>query len=253
MLRDLRTSGFSEFETSDAAARAAAELFIRLAEEAIRRRGGFFVALTGGTSFQKCLRLLAEPQVSAKVDWAKVHVFFGDERCVAEGHPDRNDAAADAALLKRAPIPPGNIHRVDAVAADAAELYEAEIRSVVGARREGAPPERVPSFDLILLGLGPDGHTASLFPGHASLDEEERLVLRVTGSPKPPPSRVTFTFPLLNAARCVVFLVTGSDKAEAFFAAMLGQRNVPAGRVNPLFGKLVFLADREAASIWRAA
>jgi 6-phosphogluconolactonase len=252
-VREFRTSGLGEFENPDMAARAAAELFVRLADEAIRQRGGFFVALAGGTSFQKCLRLLAEPQVSSKVDWTKVVVFFGDERCVAEGHPDRNDAAADATLLRHVSIPPGNVRRVDAMAADAAERYEAEIRRVVSARREGAPPERVPSFDLIFLGLGPDGHTASLFPGHPSLDEEERLVLKITGSPKPPPSRITFTFPLLNAARCVAFLVTGADRAEAFFAAMLGQRNVPAGLVNPLFGKLVFLADREAATVWRAA
>lgn len=253
MFRDHRTAAFSEFESADLAARAAADLFVRLAAEALRQRDVFCVALAGGASFRACHRLLAEPLFASKVDWEKVEVFFGDERCVPAGRPGRNDAAAEAELLSRVPVPRGNVHRIDAAAPDAAERYEAKIRKVVGRRREGGTAERIPSFDLIFLGLGPDGHTASLFPGHRSLEEEERLVLRVTGSPKPPPSRVTFTLPLINAARCVVFLVTGTDKAEAYFAARAGQRNVPAGHVRPLFGSLHFLADRAATAVWRSA
>ncbi len=253
VLRELRNKGFGEFQSPEGAARAAAELFAKLGAEAVRQRGGFFVALAGGSSYRTCHRLLAEGSLSPPVDWPRVHVFFGDERCVPEGHPERNDRAASETLLARVAIPPGNIHRVEAMAPDGAERYEAEIRRVVGARRDGAPAERVPSFDLVFLGLGPDGHTASLFPGHPSVDEEERLVLKVSGAPKPPPSRVTVTLPLLNAARCVAFLVTGRDKAEALFAAMIGQRTIPAGRVTPLFGSLLFLADREAAAVWRAS
>ncbi len=253
MVRELRSRGFGEFESAEGAARAAAELFATLGAEAVRQRGGFYVALAGGTSFRTCHRILAEGGLSPPVDWPRVHVFFGDERCVPEGHPERNDRAASEALLTRVAIPPRNVHRVEALAPDGAGRYEEEVRRVVGARRDGAPPERVPSFDLVFLGLGPDGHTASLFPGHPAVDEEERLVLKVSGVPKPPPSRVTFTLPLLNAARCVAFLVTGPDKAEALFAAMGGQRNVPAGRVDPLFGRLLFLADREAGAVWRAS
>jgi 6-phosphogluconolactonase len=247
-MREFRTGAFSEFETPGAAAAGAARLFSTLAGEAIRQRGRFLVALAGGTSFLVCYRLLSGPTPSLVGSWERTVVFFGDERCVPEGHPDRNDAAADGALLRHVPIPSGNVHRVDATAEDAAERYEAAIRRVVG-----RPGEAIPSFDLVLLGLGPDGHTASLFPGHPAVDEEQRLVVRVDGAPKRPASRITVTLPLINAARCVAFLVTGPEKAEAFFAAMAGQRNVPAGRVNPLFGQLLFLADRDAASIWRVA
>ncbi len=247
-MREFRTGGFSEFETPGAAAAGAARLFSTLAGEAIRQRGRFIVALAGGTSFLACYRLLAEPAPSAAGSWERTIVFFGDERCVPEGHPDRNDVAADGALLRHVRIPAENVHGVAATAEDAAERYEAAIRRVVG-----HPGEAVPSFDLVLLGLGPDGHTASLFPGHSAADEEKRLVVRVDGAPKRPSSRISVTLPLINAARCVTFLVTGADKAEAFFAAMAGQRNVPAGRVNPLFGQLVFLTDRDAASIWRVS
>lgn len=239
--------GFGEFETPGAAAAGAARLFGALAAEALRQRGRFVVALAGGTSFLACYRILSEPSAAAAETWGRTHVFFGDERCVPQRHPDRNDAAVEEALLRHVPVRPENVHRVAATAEDAAERYEAEIRRVVG-----HPGEPVPSFDLVFLGLGPDGHTASLFPGHPAVEETRRLVVRVDGAPKRPPSRVSFTLPLLNAARCVAFLVTGADKAEAYFAARAGQRNVPAGRVNPLFGQLLFLSDREAAAIWRS-
>jgi len=247
-MRDFRGDGFGEFETPAAAAAGAARLFGALAGEALRQRGRFVVALAGGASFLPCYRILSEPAPPLAETWPRTHVFFGDERCVPDGHPDRNDAAAEQALLRHVPVRPANVHRVSATSEDAAERYEAEIRLVAG-----HPGEPVPSFDLILLGLGPDGHTASLFPGHPAVEETRRLVVRVDGAPKRPSSRISFTLPLINASRCVVFLVTGADKAEAYFAARAGQQNVPAGRVNPLFGQLLFLADRDAASVWRSA
>ena len=246
-MREFRTEGWGEFETPGAAAAGVARLFGTLAAEALRQRGRFVVALAGGKSFLPSYRILSEPAPSAADVWPRTHVFFGDERCVPDGHPDRNDASVQQALLRHVPVPPENIHRVPATSEDAAERYEAEIRRVAG-----HPGEPVPSFDLILLGLGPDGHTAALFPGHPAVEEARRLVVRVEGAPKRPASRISFTIPLINAARCVVFLVTGANKAEAYFAARAGQRNVPAGRVNPLFGQLLFLADRDASSVWRS-
>lgn len=246
-MREFRMDGVGEYETPGAAAAAAARLFAALAVEALRQRGRFAVALAGGRSYVPCYRILSEPSAVAAGTWGRTHVFFGDERCVPDGHPDRNDAAVEAALLRHVPVPPANVHRVAATSEDAAERYEAEIRRVVG-----HPGEPVPSFDLVFLGLGPDGHTASLFPNHPAVEEAHRLVVRVDGAPKRPPSRVSVTLPLLNAARCVAFLATGADKAEAYFAARAGQRNVPSGRVNPLFGQLLFFSDRAAAAIWRS-
>src|SRR4029078_5525212 len=117
-------------------------------------------------------------------------VFFGDERCVPEGAPERNDRAAKEALLDRVPIPKENVHAVDVARHDPAAVYEAELHAAFG-----APAGAVPRFDLVLLGLGPDGHVAALFPGHDALRATERLVIRIAGSPKPPPERVTLTFP----------------------------------------------------------
>ena len=247
-MREFRAETFGEFETPAAAAAGAARLFGALAGEAFRQRGRFVVALAGGTSFLPCYRILSEPAPSAIEVWRGTHVFFGDERCVPDGHPERNDGAVERALLRHVPVRQENVHRVSATAEEAADRYEDEIRRVAG-----HPGEPVPSLDLVLLGLGPDGHTASLFPGHPSVEESRRLVVRVDGAPKRPSSRISVTLPLIIAARCVVFLATGAGKAEAYFAARAGQRNVPAGRVNPLFGQLFFVADRAAASVWRSA
>jgi len=235
------------FATADDVADAAAFLFVNLAAQAVRDRRAFLVALAGGTTPLSCYRLLSAPPISSRVDWERTQVFFGDERCVPEGQPERNDEGAAAALLNHVPIPSKNIHRVPVTEPDAAERYESDVR---GAFTLFSPSSSrgIPRFDLVFLGLGPDGHTASLFPGHASLEETQRLVLRIDNSPKPPPSRVTFTLPLLNAARHVALLATGKDKAEALARVLAEDEAVPAARVRPAPGMLTILADAAAVS-----
>ncbi len=240
------------FATADDVADAAAFLFVNLAAQAVRDRGAFYVALAGGTTPLSCYRLLSAPLISSRVDWQRTQVFFGDERCVPEGHPDRNDDAAAGALLNHVSVPGKNIHRVPAMERDGAERYESEIR---GAFSIFSPSSEkgVPRFDLVLLGLGADGHTASLFPGRSALAEVQRLVIRVDDSPKPPPCRVTFTLPLLNAARHVALLVTGKEKAGALARVLLEDDALPASRVRPTSGTLTILADAGAVSASRNA
>ncbi len=243
------------FATADDVADAAVFLFVTLAAKAVAERGKFFCSLSGGKTPLAGYRVLAAPAISSKVDWPRVHVFWGDERCVPEGHPDRNDGAALEALLRKVPLPSENIHRVPATEPDAAERYESDLRGAFSSlslpRRESSLSSlssfsEVPRFDLILLGLGQDGHTASLFPGFPAVEEKTRLVVRVDGAPKPPPGRITFTLPLLNAARHVVFLVTGKDKNAALRRVLNGDPTLPAARVLPRDGTLSFLADAAA-------
>jgi 6-phosphogluconolactonase len=226
---------------AEALAAEVADFFSREAADAIARRGRFFVALAGGTTFTAAYRLLAESPRAEAVDWTRTVVFFGDERCVPEGAPDRNDGAAGAALLDHVPIPRANVHTVDVSARDAAAAYESQLFDAFG-----APRGSVPRFDLVLLGMGPDGHVASLFPGHDALKVTERLVVRIAGSPKPPPERVTMTLPLLNAARTVLLVAAGSAKRDAAARARAGDRGVPAGRIAPVDGRLVWMLDSEA-------
>ncbi len=233
------------FASADDVADAAVFLFVTLAAKATEERGEFFCSLAGGRTPQSCYRILAAPAISSKVNWPKVHVFWGDERCVPEGHPDRNDEAALATLLSRVPIPSKNIHRVPASEPDAAERYERDLRGTFEETLSLSSSE-IPRFDLILLGLGEDGHTASLFPGAPALEEKSRLVVRVDGAPKPPPARITFTLPLINAARNVAFLVTGKDKNAALRRVLNGDPALPAARVAPASGTLSFLADAAA-------
>jgi 6-phosphogluconolactonase len=239
------------FATAEDVADAAVFLFVTLAAKAVAERGAFFCSLSGGTTPLSCYRILAAPMISSKVNWERTHVFWGDERCVPEGSKDRNDEAALDALLRKVTIPLKNIHRLPATEPDAAERYESDLRAAFSSlpiEESSLSPSSspIPRFDLILLGLGPDGHTASLFPGHPAVEEKTRLVVRVDGAPKPPPARVTFTLPLINAARHVVFLVTGTDKNAAFRRVLNGDPGLPAARVAPRDGTLVFLADAPA-------
>jgi len=230
------------FPSAAALAEGVAELFAVRAAEAVEERGRFHVALAGGTTPLAAYRRLAASPWADLVPWGSVEVFFGDERSVGECDDGRNDAAARVALLSRVPIPPENVHPVPALAPDAAERYEALLRE-----RLSAPAPAVPVLDLVLLGLGEDGHTASLFPGHPAALERARLVVRVDGAPKAPPSRVTFTLPLLNAARTVAFVVSGPAKREALARVLGGERALPAACVDPPDGERLFLLDRAAA------
>lgn len=235
------------FGSADDVADAAAFLFVNLAYQAVAERGRFFVSLAGGTTPLACYRLLAAPLIATKVNWEATHVFFCDERCVPEGHPDRNDEAAFEALLRHVPIPEKNVHRVPVDEPDGAERYESDLRGAFSTF-SASSSKGIPRFDLVFLGLGGDGHTASLFPGHPSLEEKQRLVLRVDDSPKPPPSRVTFTLPILNAARHVALLVTGKDKAPALARVLEGDESLPAAHLSP-DGTLTILADTAALAL----
>lgn len=230
------------FPSTAALAEGVAELFALRAVEAVEERGRFHAALAGGTTPLAAYRRLAAAPWAEVVPWGSVELWFGDERCVGECACERNDGAAREALLLRVPVPPENVHPVPALEADGAQRYEALLRG-----RLAATPPALPVLDLVLLGLGEDGHTASLFPGHRASGERERLVVRVDGAPKPPPSRVTFTIPLLNAARCAAFVVSGREKSAALARVLSGDRALPAACVEPPFGERLFLLDRAAA------
>jgi 6-phosphogluconolactonase len=226
---------------TEALAAAVADFIAREAADAIASRGRFFVALAGGTTFTGAYCLLARSPRKESVDWTRMVVFFGDERAVPEGAPERNDRAAREALLDHVPIPRGSVHTVDVNGPDPAAAYESELLDAFGAARGS-----VPRFDLVLLGMGHDGHVASLFPGHVTLNVSDRLVAFIADSPKPPPKRVTMTVPLLNAARTVLLVASGSAKRDAAARARAGDRGVPAGRIAPVDGRLVWMLDSEA-------
>ncbi len=211
---------------------------------AVAARGQATIALSGGSTPRRTHELLAAPPLRDRVPWEQVHVFWGDERCVPPDHPDSNYRMAYETLLSRVPLPPRNVHRVPTELGPAvvvAAHYERELR-----QHFALEVEDVPRFDLILLGMGADGHTASLFPGTLALEETRRLVVpnRVDYLPH---ERVTFTFPVLNHARAVAFLVAGRDKAPMVAAALAGDRRVPAARVQPTAGELRWYLDRAAA------
>jgi 6-phosphogluconolactonase len=222
-----------------------------LAERVARRlaeQERFTLALTGGSTPRQVYALLGCEPLRSNVAWERVKIFFGDERAVGPEHPDSNYRMAAEAWLAAGPIPPEAIHRMEGEAADldaAARRYEALVRHEVPAGEDGWP-----RFDLILLGLGEDGHTASLFPGTRALDETARAVV-ANDVPRLGTSRLTLTFPVLNAAREIWFLVTGETKA-ARVAQALGYAPadppLPAARVHPSHGELHWWLDRAAAA-----
>lgn len=231
-----------------ALSRAAADEFLRAARAAIETRARFTVALSGGSTPKAIFGLLAADEVAGrnKISWDKVQVFFGDERHVPPDHPDSNYRMAGEALLSKVPIPPANVHRVRAEldAACAAVEYENELRSTIGSRAG-----EIPRFDLIMLGMGPDGHTASLFLGSAALQERTALV-SANWVEKFNSHRITFTYPLLNAAAEVLFVAGGADKADMLCHVLRGDpsgRSYPAQDVRPASGRLLWLVDEAAA------
>jgi 6-phosphogluconolactonase len=233
------------FPHAEALSRAAADQFVSLAAEAIAARGRFVVALSGGETPLAMYHLL----VPAPVEWSGVHVFWGDERCVPPDDRESNYYQARLAWLDRVPLPPGNIHRVhgELDSQQAAADYCHQLRE---AARPG-DPAGWPRFDLVLLGLGADGHTASLFPGSIPPGEADSPVLAVTAYyQNRPAGRVTLTPRVFNAARCIWFLVAGANKAEALAASLQGARDPlrwPAQRLQPTDGVITWLADQAAA------
>jgi len=221
---------------------AAAAEFIALASTAIRDHRKFTVALSGGSTPKSLYSVLAR----SALPWDKIFFFWSDERHVPPDHPESNYRMAKEALLSKVPVPPENIFRVRAEEKNAnvvAKDYEEALRSFFGLR-----PGEFPRFDLILLGLGPDGHTASLFPNTAALNETKLLVV-ANWVEKFKANRITFTYPVLNNAACVIFLVSGADKADMVRTVLEdGRADLPSQRVHPVNGRLLWLLDKGAAS-----
>jgi 6-phosphogluconolactonase len=226
---------------------AAAEEVVRLANQAVAERGRFAIALSGGSTPKNLYNLLAT-NARSTLPWDHTYFFWSDERHVAPNNPDSNYRMANEAMLSKVPVPPANIYRVPAENPDAAavaEAYEVSIRKFFQLQ-----PGQLPRFDLILLGLGPDGHTASLFPGTAGLQEKSRLVIANLVE-KLRTHRLTFTLPVINAARCVAFLVSGTDKATVLRSVLeesVPGEQYPAKLVEPSDGNLIWFLDRAAAS-----
>lgn len=230
-------------------ARAAADAVTRCVRDAVSARGRCAVALSGGSTPRATYERLAEPSYRHAIAWSHLHVFWSDERHVPPSHPASNFRMASDAWLSRVPMAPANIHRIRAELADArdaAEDYERTLRKFFQLE-----PGSVPRFDLALLGLGADGHTASLFPGTAALGESARLAVAVRVQQVSAP-RVTLTLPVLNAAREVLFLVSGAEKAaivKACLSGSFGPDPLPAQRVRPPAGRVTWLLDRDAARL----
>ena len=229
----------------EALARAAAERFVAAVEAAVAARGRVLVALSGGSTPKRMGALLAGPEYAVRVPWSAVEVFWGDERWVPLMSEESNAGEALRTFLDAVPAPRKQIHPVATDLASptrAAEAYEAEIRRVAGAG--------IPVFDLVLLGMGDDGHTASLFPHTAALHERDKLVVE-NFVPKLGADRITFTYPLINAAREVLVLVGGAGKAETLARVLEGPSDpveLPSQGIAPETGTLTWLVDRAAAA-----
>jgi 6-phosphogluconolactonase len=210
---------------------------------ALATKGAFRVSLSGGSTPKTLYALLASDEFRGRVPWTRISWYWGDERFVPYDHPESNYRMTREAMLARAPVPPENIHPVPAngTPEEAATRYERILQAAYGAAV--LDPAR-PLFDITLLGLGPDGHTASLLPGEPVLQERKRWVAAVShGRPE---VRLTMTYPVIESSRQVAFLVAGKEKAAIFSAIRAGSSQVPAARVKPV-GELVWFVDRAAA------
>ena len=239
-------AGPSVFPDLNALVASAAEQVVTIAGAAIAARGRFAIGLSGGSTPRPLYELLASPAFASRIDWPNVHVFWGDERCVPPDHPDSNYRMARETLLDHVPLPPDNIHRMagELDPAAAAADYESHLRAFFAGDGEAGP-----RFDLLLLGMGDDAHTASLFPGTAALGETERWVA-ANYVEKLDAWRLTLTPPALNAAAEIMVLVSGASKADAFHAVLSGPTDpdkYPAQVLNPDNGRLRWLVDSEAA------
>jgi 6-phosphogluconolactonase len=231
------------FPDPGAVAASVADAFVNDAHSAISQRGAFFVALAGGTTPKAAYQLLAQEPRASAIDWQHVQVYFGDERCVPPDHQDSNYRMAREALLSRVPLPEQNVHRMEGEADPlvAARTYAESLIQTMG---------DVPHFDLIMLGMGPDGHTASLFPGTDPLVDNERLV-RAVYVEKLQTHRITLTPLVINNARHVIIATEGLTKAPALYAVRMGPYDPvvhPVQIVAPVDGQLSWYVDRAAAA-----
>lgn len=230
-------------------AQATADEFVDRARRAIEHHGRFTVALSGGSTPKALHGVLAERTAKNPklIDWSRVQIFFGDERHVPPDHPDSNYRMAKETLLSKVPIPSENIHRMLAENPDAAQVA-AEYDKVLVSAFQLKGDTQLPRFDCILLGMGPDGHTASCFPGTTAVHEDKRRVVE-NWVPKLNTWRITFTFPVINHAECVIPMVSGHDKAPALREVMGNgdPDTYPIKNVHPTHGDLIWIVDRTAA------
>lgn len=245
------------FESSDEIVTDLAEYISQVSEISVKERGYFAIALSGGplVSF---LGKLCEAPYNKTLDWSKWYIFWSDERAVAKNHADSNYKLTKEGFLSKVPILSGHVYSINdnATVEDAATDYEFVIRQLVKVRTVGVSESTdCPKFDLILLGMGSDGHVASLFPNHQALELKDDWVTYITDSPQPPPERITFTLPVINSASNIAILATGIDKANAVHLAVCdgsdgpdALASLPARMVQPMDGKLVWFLDKAAAS-----
>lgn len=241
-----RQSNIFVFETPEQLALAAAERFVEYSNELLDMTERSSVALAGGNTPRRVYELLATERFKKRVEWPQVYLFFGDERCVPPEHPDSNYAMAYEALISRVPIPAKNVHRIigEGNANENALAYENQLRTFFAGLTW-------PRFDLVLLGMGEDGHTASLFPGSAALRETSRWV-SPTRNEQSGQERITLTLPVFNQARRIMVLVTGKKKAQRLKEVLRpqpGSEQLPVQAITPIKGMLEWLADAEAASL----
>jgi 6-phosphogluconolactonase len=234
-------TGSRTFESAETLAQGVAEWLCALAQAS---DGNFAVCLSGGSTPQRLYERLATPGIASRFPWRRSHWFWGDERFVPHDHPDSNYRMVRAALLSRVPIPDDNIHAIptEGVSPEqAAAAYDATLKRFYGA--DMLSPER-PLFDLTLLGIGEDGHTASLFPGQPALQEQRKWAVSVVGAKSEP--RITLTYPALDSSRDIAFLATGHRKRAVVAGAKAGDCELPAATVRPV-GRLHWFTDRAAA------
>ncbi len=232
------------FNNAEAVSRAAAELVVLAANQAIEARGLFNIALSGGSTPKRLYQHLASDAYKRQIDWQKVHIYFGDERNVPPEHPESNYRMAREAFLDQLPIPEQQIHRMQGEREDL-EKAAAEYAELLKA----LPTHNgLPQFDLILLGMGDDGHTASLFPGTVALNEKSKMVIAQT-VPQLNTRRITLSYPLINNARQVMLLVAGESKASRLEEVLVSapEGRYPVQGIKPK-GILNWLLDRSAAS-----
>jgi len=231
-------------------AQRAADEVVRIASEAAAARGAFTIALSGGSTPKVLYALLAEnPALRNSLPWDKMKVFFGDERHVGPGHADSNFQMASDSILSKVPLQPKQIHRIKGEYPDTAQAaveYQATIQ-----REFGLKEGEFPRFDLVLLGMGSEGHTLSLFPGTKALHETQRIVTR-NWVGKLYTERITLTAPAANNAANIIFMIAGADKACALKAVLEGPHEpeqLPAQMIQPSNGKLSWLVDQAAGSM----
>jgi 6-phosphogluconolactonase len=225
----------------------AAERFVELAQQAAQERGRFAVALSGGSTPRGLYARLATAEYREGIPWSRVHLFWGDERCVPPDHPESNYRMVQESLLSKIVIPESNVHRMagEKEPQIAAAEYEAELKNFFRLSEGG-----LPRFDLILLGLGEDGHTASLFPGREALPETKRLVVAVYVE-KLKSHRLTLTLPVLNNAAQIIFLVAADSKSAILKEVLRTDprsSNLPAAKVQPVNGRLTWMVTQDAAA-----